>query len=151
MSDKITSTITHGNKDPGLSCTGWPHWDQDDSRYTVTLRYQKRQFTFPFWTSTTRGWTSERQRIIFPEPRHWTDGTETFDAAYCILSEAAAIEACSDFKDWCHKYGGDAESLYTKEHYLHWRKTARSVRRLLGDDFDELVTLDKDELKSRCR
>ena len=151
MANKITSTITHGNNDPGLDCNGWPHWDQDDSRYTVTLRYQQRRFTFPFWTSTTRGWTSERQRIIFPEPRHWADGAETFDAAYCILLEASGIEGCSDFKDWCHKYGGDADSLFQRERYLRCLETARNVRRLLGDDFDELGSLDKDDLKSRCR
>ena len=130
MTNKLTSTITYGNNVPYSTLDDW---QKRSNPWTVTLRYQRRQFTFPFWTGSACG-----------EPT-------TFDAAYCILSDASGIEGCSSFEDWCWHYGADPDSRKQERLYRACLDVARNVKRLLGDDFDEIAYLDEEDLQSRCR
>ena len=126
--NRITSTITEGNAGPTAD------WHSDANPWTVTLRYQGRQYTFPFWTGS--GWTSE---------------PNTFDAAHCVLSDAIGFENSPRFEDWAADYGYDTDSRAVARIYRAVERAHTNVRRLLGDDFADLVYLDEDDLQSRCK
>jgi hypothetical protein len=128
--NRITSTITFGNKVPtSEQLESWKHCNP----WTVTLRYQRRQYTFPFWTGT--GWTSE---------------PETFDALHCILSDASGFENSSGFEDWASDYGYDTDSRKAERIYRSVEVVYTNVKRLLGDDFEDFMGMDDDEMERRC-
>ena len=128
--NKITSTITFGNNVP---YDDRDEWQRRATPWTVTLRYQRRQYTFPFWTGSARG------------------NPETFDAAYCILSDASGVENAWDFEDWASNYGWDTDSRKAERIYRACQAVARNVKRLLGDDLAELIYMDEDDLAKRCK
>ena len=130
--NQITSTITFGNN--VRTSEKLDSWKQNANPWTVQLRYQGRQYTFPFWTGT--GWTSE---------------PNAFDAAHCVLSDAVGFENSRSFEDWAGDYGYDTDSREAERLYRAVERVHTNVKRLLGDDFDDLVCLDEDDLQSRCK
>lgn len=126
--NRITSTVISGN-----NATASSRWQRNANAYTVQLRYQGRRYTFPFWTG--KGWTS---------------APTTFDAAYCILSDASGYENALDFEDWASSYGYDTDSRTAETVYHSVARVQANVKRLLGDDYSAILYLDEDELQARC-
>lgn len=116
--NRITSTIRYGN-----NVTEPDEWQRKSNPWTVTLRYQGRQFTFPFWSIT--------------EP-------STFGAAHCILSDAIGDDPF--FEAWADDYGYDTDSRKAERVWLAVRRNAKRTRTLLGDDFATFAAMDEDEL-----
>jgi hypothetical protein len=129
MRDQLTSMITDNNNVPWKDRD---EWQRKARPWTVELRYQGRTYTFPFYTGRLAG-----------EPT-------TFDAAYCILSDASGFENSRGFEDWAGDYGYDTDSRAAERIYLAVRRAHHNVKRLLGDDFDDLIYMDEDDLQSRC-
>ena len=126
----ITSTITYGNS---VSFDSMDDWMRKSHPWTVQLRYKRRQFTFPFYTGQLHG-----------EPT-------TFDAAYCVLSDASGIESSLGFEDWAEMYGYDTDSRKAERLYNECVRISRNMKRLLGDDYHSFVVLDEDLLSNRCK
>ena len=119
--NKITSTIRYGN-----NVTEPDEWQRESNPWTVTLRYKGRQFTFPFWTGSA-----------IAEP-------STFDAAYCVLSDAIGDDPF--FEGWAADYGYDIDSRKAEKIWRAVRRNAKRTRTLLGDDFYTFAAMDEDEL-----
>ena len=88
--------------------------------------------TVPFWTGPMRG-----------EP-------ETWDVAYCLLSDAQCVYGGESFEDFCDLLGYDLDSMKAYKTYQWILKQTESLKRVLGDDFEDFVGLDEDELRRRC-
>jgi hypothetical protein len=130
--NRITSTITEGNNVPLDQQRD--SWKKNANPWTVTLRYQGRQYTFPFWTGT--GWTSK---------------PNTFDAAHCVLSDASGFENSQGFEDWASDYGYDTDSRDAEDIYRATERVHRNIMRLLGDDYTTLVYMDEETLQERTQ
>jgi len=128
--NRITSTITEGNNAP----VDQDPWKKRATAWTVTLHYQGRQYTFPFWTGT--GFTSK---------------PNTFDAAHCVLSDASGFENSQGFEDWASDYGYDTDSRSAEDIYRATERVHRNIMRLLGDDYTTLVYMDEETLQERTR
>jgi hypothetical protein len=100
--------------------------------YRATIKYASRQMTVDFWSGPANGWPT------------------TFDVAYCLCSDASMVESTSgDFWGWCEEFGMEP-SRSARENYNLVQKQAAALRKLLGDDFDEVAFLDEDALAARC-
>lgn len=89
----------------------------DQREWRVTLRYQGRRFTVPFFQGMGH-----------------TDDPTAADVVSCLTSDARGGE--ESFETFCGDYGYDVDSR--KAHAV-WRQCARiapRLRRLLGADFD---------------
>lgn len=87
--------------------------------YKVTLRYQGRRLTVPFFMGSA----------------HTSEPTAA-DVLSCLCSDAAGIENAASFDDWCAEYGYDTDSRKAERTYKACEAIATKVRRLLGEDFD---------------
>ncbi len=116
MAHRVTATVKF---------TGEPSpWQDDDKQpmngYRVTLRYQGRRMTVPFWTGI--GWTHEPSAA---------------DVLDCLASDAGSAQL--SFEDWCEELGYDSDSRKAERTYNATLKQTEALRRLMGDDFDALV------------
>ena len=128
--NRITSTITYGNN---VRTNDDDDWRRRANPWTVQLRYKGRKYTFPFWTGS-----------LASEP-------STFDALYCVLSDASGYDSADGFEDWASNYGYDTDSRKAEAIYSAVAKECSNVRRLLGDDWDEFIRLDEDDITTRCK
>ena len=128
--NRITSTITYDNNVPHYSRD---EWQRQASPWTAEIRYKRRKMTVPFWTGPMHG-----------QP-------ETWDVAYCLLSDAQCVYWGESFEDFCDNLGYDSDSMKAYKTYQQVLKQTESLKRVLGDDFEHFVGLDEDELKRRCR
>ncbi|MEK7499295.1 MAG: hypothetical protein AAB649_01675 [Patescibacteria group bacterium] len=88
--------------------------------YTVTLKYDRRQLTVPFY-----------QRFgTYPSAA---------DVLSCLLSDTSGYDFNDSFEDWCSEYGYDTDSRRAKDIYEKCRKISVKLHRLLDDDFDEFA------------
>jgi len=128
--NRITSTVTFGNKAPR---TNRHEWQIQSNPWTAQIRYQRRQMTIPFWTGPALG-----------EP-------ETWDVVYCLLSDARCVYWGETFEDFCDNLGYDHDSRKAWSIYQQVIKQSKELRRLLGDDFEDFIEMDEDEIQRRCR
>lgn len=101
---------------------GWPAGTHP---YKVTLRYQRRSMTTPFFM----GPALERD-------------PSAADVLACLLSDASCAE--SSFEDWCSDLGYDADSRKALSTYEACKATAVKLARFLGDDLAEFTRLSSD-------
>lgn len=87
------------------------------SSWRVTLRYQGRRLTVPFYTGPA----------IEREP-------SAADVLACICSDALAGE--QDFGEFCREFGYDSDSRRAEQTWRACAALAPKVRRLLGGSFD---------------
>ncbi len=129
--NKIRTTIHCGTDKP---CP-WPSRDPyaDPIGYTITLRYQGRQFTTPFWTGSAHAWPS------------------TSDVVNCLISDCSMLASYGDnppsFEEWAADYGYDSESRSAEKTYRDVIAQGERVRRLLGDDYEVICAMDEDEIE----
>jgi len=94
-------------------------WARDSHPWKVTLRYQGRQLTVPFFMGSA----------LDREPT-------AADVLSCLVSDANAVEQARDFEDFCHDFGYDTDSRKAEKIYRQLETQAPKVRRFLGDDFE---------------
>jgi hypothetical protein len=129
--NRITSTITYGNK---LPYDQRDEWQRQANPWTAEVRYKRRKMTVNYWTGP-----------LYPgEPT-------TKDVAYCLLADAQCLEYTQSFEEWCNDLCMDTDSLKAYRTYQQVIKQTDSLKRVLGSDFEDFIGLDEDELKRRCR
>lgn len=126
---KLRTDITYGNN---VSWDTLDNWQKESNPWTVVLRYGKRRMSFPFWTGQACN-----------EPG-------CFDAAYCVVSDSQGVENSGSFEAWCLEYGYDTDSRTAERIYKQCLRQARNLQRLLGVDYEEILSLDEEGLKRRC-
>lgn len=125
---KLKSKIISGNLSKNLD-----EWQKESNPWTVTLIYDRRKFTFPFWTGTgCKGIPS------------------TFDAAYCVLSDANSWESNLDFESFCREFDYFPDSRKAEKIYNECGKTRARLKKLLGNDYYKFARMDEDTLKENC-
>jgi hypothetical protein len=114
LHDGLSAEINYGA--PILE--DWP----DANRYTVTIRYQQRAMTVPFYTAPA-----------------WGREPELGDVMDCLRSDAVGVMNVSCFEEWADELGFDSDSRRAETTYGQVRRQTEELRQLLGDDFDEIV------------
>lgn len=128
--NRITSTITYENNTP---YDQRDEWQRQANPWTAEIRYKRRKMTVPFWTGIM------------------ADSPDTWDVAYCLLSDAQCVHWGESFEDFCANLGYDSDSMKAYKTYQQVLKQTEALKRVLGDDFEDFVGLDEDELRRRCR
>src|SRR5262245_4282986 len=103
----------------------WP----DAHPYTVTLRYQQRAMTVPFYTGPA-----------------WSREPELDDVMECLRADALGVINASGFEDWADELGFDSGSRKAKRTYQQVQRQTEELRQLLGDDFEQII---RSERRSR--
>src|SRR5271166_1817355 len=88
--------------------------------YTVTLRYQGRQMTVPFYMGPA----------LCREP-------EAAEVLECLISDTMLGE--QTFEDFCGDLGYDTDSRKAEASWAQCRSIAPRVRKLLGADFERIA------------
>jgi len=94
-------------------------WLPGTHPYKVTLRYQGRQLTVPFYMGPAND----------HEP-------SAGDVLSCLIMDACSYENATDFEDFCRDFGYDTDSRKAERIYKALEVQAPKVRRFLGDDFE---------------
>jgi hypothetical protein len=92
-------------------------WARDAHPYKVTLRYQGRRLTVPFFMGSAH--TSEPSAA---------------DVISCLCSDARSGE--QSFEDFAGEFGYDVDSRKAEKTWRQCVATGPRVRRLLGADFE---------------
>jgi hypothetical protein len=95
-------------------------WTPGTHPYKVTLRYQGRRLTVPF----------------FVGPAHEKEPTAA-DVLSCLCSDVRSAD--QSFEEWARDFGYDVDSRKAERTYQACVKLAPKVQRLLGEDFDEFA------------
>ncbi len=96
-------------------------WPRGTHPYKVTLRFQKRQLTVPFFM----GPANEKEPTVA-------------DVLYCLAIDARAGEDDS-FADFCSNMGYDTDSRKAMDTWKACVTMAPRLRRFLGDSFDAVA------------
>lgn len=121
--DQITGTAIAGATAPVDDADA--AWRATANAWTITLRYQGRELTSPYWAGS---------------------GIGTFSAA--LVLEALASEAsfgAETFEDYCAETGADADSRHAERMWNACRETAERMRTFLGDAYDSIVYAGPDD------
>ncbi len=100
----------------------WP----DAHPYTVTLRYQQRAMTVPFYAGPA-----------------WSREPELDDVMDCLCSDALCVINTSSFEDWANELGFDSESRRAERTYQQVQQQTQDLRQLLGDDFEQTIRTER--------
>lgn len=119
-----------GYEDDGLSADihhGAPFHDDwpDANPYTITIHYQRRAMTVPFYTGPA-----------------WSREPDLDDVMECLRSDAAGVINASCFEEWADDLGFDSDSRRAEATYRQVQRQTEELRRLLGDDFERIVLAD---------
>lgn len=117
MTHHVTATVTYGTT---MNYGDLSDWQREAHQWTVELRYRRRRMTVPFFTGQAL-----------------TDEPSASDVLYCLASDASGAD--QSFEDWCADYGYDTDSRTAERTYRQVVDQTARLRRLLGDDFDEIV------------
>lgn len=122
--DKVTADFTRvgtSSTDPFRPGKRWEHVE-----YRVTLRYQGRQFTTPYYVGMAH------------------DEPTAENVLYALLSDSSGADNAETFEDYASEFADldelsyrDAEDL--RATYSAVKRQAVGVRRLLGDVYDGAV------------
>jgi len=115
---KIRADVTYGVT--GKAAENLDDWKRESNPWTVTLRFQRRRLTVPFWTGS----------LITTEPT-------AADVLSCLCSDARGGE--STFEEFCSDFGYDTDSRKAERLYRECERSAKRVRQFLGDAFDEVA------------
>jgi hypothetical protein len=97
-------------------------WQKKSHAYTVTLKYDRRQMTVPFFMGPA----------LSHEP---TDE----DVLPCLFMDASGIGSNTDFESWAHEYGYDTDSREAEKIFKQCKRNAVRLHRLLGDDYSKIA------------
>lgn len=100
---------------------------KDSHPWTVTLKYQGRQYTVPFYTGPA----------IQNEP-------SAADVIACLLMDVEGIKSSGGFEEWARDLGYDPDSRRAKGIYNACRNQVEKVERLLGEDYELFVEAAQD-------
>lgn len=107
--------------DISMSGTQRNPWDNSGHAWNVELRYRGRKMTTAFYTGSALG-----------EPT-------IEDVMECLTSNAAGYENTGDFESWASEYGCNTDSRKAEATFRAVEQQTENLRRLLGDDFDQIV------------
>lgn len=99
---------------------------RDSTGYTVTLRFQRRRLTVPFYMGSA----------------HTSEPT-AYDVLYCLLSDASGVENSNGFEEWASEYGYDTDSIKAQRTYKACERIAKRLRTFLDDQYDTLAQADQ--------
>lgn len=95
-------------------------WQQKATGWHCTLRYEGRQYSFDFW---------QGQGVA---------GEPTVEGVLeCLLNDAQAGQ--ENFEEFCRELGYDQDSRRAEQIWKACRATERSMRRLLGEDYEAFL------------
>jgi len=97
-------------------------WQQKSNQYTVTLKYDGRQMTIPFFTG--QGWSKD---------------PEVADVVSCLVSDYSCIESSRDFYDFCDNLGYDSDSRKSLNTYNQCLNQSKKLEKLLGPDLNQII------------
>ena len=112
--DGLTAEISYG----APFQDDWP----DAHPYTVTLHYQQRAMTVPFYTGPA-----------------WDREPKLDDVMECLRSDALGVINTSSFEDWADELGFDTDSRRAERTYRQVQRQTDELRQLLGDDFEQII------------
>jgi hypothetical protein len=98
-------------------------WQGDADAWTVTLRYQGRRLTVPFFKGIGH---------------HGAEPTAD-EVLECLLLDASGFENARDFEDFCAEYGYDTDSRTAERVYRDVERQTAGLKRLLGADFERAL------------
>lgn len=115
-SKKVRAIVAYGTTQP------IPEDFQDSNPWTVTITYQRRRMTVPFFTGSA----------ISKEPT-------AADVLSCLLSDASCHDNARSFEDFASDLGYDSDSRKAERIYKACGSISKRLHRLLGDDFEEFA------------
>lgn len=121
LAKKVRMTAEYGAR---LDYDKRDDWQKQATDWRCTLHYKARRYSFDFFQGPA----------ISHEP-------EVEDCLDCLLSDASAGE--QSFEEFCSEFGYDADSRKAERIHKACEKTARQMRRLLGDDFEAFLYADR--------
>ncbi len=121
----INAIVTAGN-----DVTNLDEWQQRSNPWTVTLSYEGRDMTVPFWTGS--GWTTE---------------PDAHDVMQCLCSDAVSVDNCADFEQWACELGFDTDSRKAERVYRQCVMQRDALRTFLESEYDAFVYADDDALE----
>jgi hypothetical protein len=117
MMKNLKMDVTYGvNKD-------WnklDEWQQKAHPYTVTLKYDRKQMTVPFFMGSA----------LSHEPT-------LEDVMPCLLSDLSLSDY--DFEGFCHEFGYDEDSRKAYKTFQAVQKNGKKLEKLLGDDLNKVI------------
>lgn len=121
LARKVRIESTHGAK---LDYDKQDDWQRSANGYRCTLRYKGRRYSFDFWQGVA----------------HTEDPTAE-NCLDCLLSDAQGGDQA--FEDFCGDFGYDTDSRKAERLWRACQKTAREMRRLLGEDYELFLYADR--------
>lgn len=117
-SKRLSARVTYGSRLPVPES-----FPRGSTAWTVTLRFQGRQMTVPFYTG----------------PAISQDPTAA-DVLSCLLSDASSADNARSFEEWASDLGYDTDSRKAEATFKACQRISIKVRKLLGDDFDAFTS-----------
>lgn len=113
----MTADVKYGND---ITYNKLDDWQKRSNPWTVTLKYQGRRMTVPFWTG---------QAI--------TDDPTAKDVLECLLSDSESGDM--DFEEFCSDLGYDSDSRTAERTWKQCQRINKRLHRLLGDDYETML------------
>ena len=118
MMKKVNVVAEYGVK------TDWnklDEWQQKAHPYTVTLKYDRRQMTIPF----------------FMGPALTHEPTDT-DVLPCLLADYSTVN--ESFEDFCMNFGYDEDSRKAEKIYKQCQRNGKKLEKLFGSDLETIAS-----------
>ena len=122
---KISSEVKFGNNVKNVD-----EWHKTANPWTITLKNKNKRMTIPFWTGSALG-----------EP-------STFDVLHCLISDANCV--ADGFEWFCDSLGYNKDSIKDMRLYKACVANRNKLQRFLGDEFNNLLGLEEDDIKKYC-
>lgn len=98
----------------------------NSTSWDVTLHYQRRQMTVPFYTGSAI-----------------TENPTAYDVLYCLISDADVENY--DFEEWAENLGYDTDSRKAEKTYNQCVAQTKKLHKFLGDDYELFTSVDPDQ------
>ncbi len=119
----ITSTLI--SKPTGRKAKG-DDWKLSAYEFRVTLTYQGRTLTCPFWMGAGHEKKGYKGIVLAP-PK-----PTAADVLYSLVADSSACD--ETFDDWASNCGYDSDSIKANALYLTCQRSGKETRKLLGSD-----------------
>ncbi len=93
--------------------------------FRVTLTYQGRTLTCPYWMGPRCARKVLRGIMLAPQPT-------AADVLYSLVADSSACDETLD--DWASNFGLDSDSIKANALYLACQRSGKGTRKLLGSD-----------------
>lgn len=112
-------------------------WQQTAFEWRVTLRYQGREMTVPYFCGSAHVTKPKNVRML---------ATPIAPDAPSVLSSLLLDASAADttFADWCEEYGRDTDSRKALDTFLECQQIGVNLKRLLGADYAKFVEAEND-------